>query len=188
MHRAAAGQLDRRLVRIVGRVEQDDFVAGTDDGLDGTEERLGATRGHRDLVLGVNRATVVLGDLGGNRVPQTGQAGHWCVLVAGTALAHVLAGEIEQALGRIEVGEPLGKIDGTVFRGKTRHDREDRGADSRQLAVDRRGHEPHCSSGSALPSSFTNQDGRSMRAIVPGLVRASGKAATLARKRPGTIA
>ena len=74
----------------------------------------------------------------------------------------MLAGEIEQALGRIEVGEPLGEIDGTVFRGKTRHDREDRGADSRQLAVDRRGHEPHCSSGSALPSSFTNQDGQTV--------------------------
>jgi hypothetical protein len=55
MHAAATGQLDRRLVAVVARVEHDDFVAAVDHRLDRAEDRLG---GAGVMVTSLSASTV----------------------------------------------------------------------------------------------------------------------------------
>ncbi|KAG1584786.1 hypothetical protein G6F46_014936 [Rhizopus delemar] len=60
MHGLGAGQVDRRLVAVVGRVEHDHFLAGTHHGVDGVEDGLGAAAGDGDLAVGIHLRAVAV--------------------------------------------------------------------------------------------------------------------------------
>ncbi|MNP05636.1 hypothetical protein D3C76_975910 [compost metagenome] len=70
MHAAATGQFHRRLVAVVARVEDNHFVTGTNDRMDGTEDRFGGTRGNGDLRLGIDTDAIATGDLGRDLLAQ----------------------------------------------------------------------------------------------------------------------
>ncbi|MNT38229.1 hypothetical protein D3C72_1744150 [compost metagenome] len=70
MHATSAGQFDRRLVAVVARVEDNHFVTGTNDRMDGTKDRFGGTRGNGDLRLGIDTDTIATGDLGRDLLAQ----------------------------------------------------------------------------------------------------------------------
>ncbi|MNP72308.1 hypothetical protein D3C76_1688340 [compost metagenome] len=76
MHATPARQLHRRLVAVVGRVEDDHFVAAVDNRLNGAEDRLGGTGGDGHLGVGIDPGTVAAGNLRGHLLAQRRQAGH----------------------------------------------------------------------------------------------------------------
>jgi hypothetical protein len=131
VHRAAAGQVDRRLVAVVARVEHHDFLARPHHREHRVEDGLAAAAGHGDLGIGIDRAAVAAQRLRGDGLAQRRHAGHRRVLVA--ALAHRLRERVDQRRGHVEIGEALAQVDGLVLERELRHHGEDGGADLRQL-------------------------------------------------------
>lgn len=129
-HRLAAGQLDRRQVAVVGRLEDDHLVARMHAAQHRRQQRLRGARGDGDLALGVVGVAVQRGDLGGDRLAQRRHAGHRRVLVE--AGAHGIRHGVDDARVAIEIRKALAQVDGLLLRGQRRHHGEDGGPDLRQ--------------------------------------------------------
>ncbi|MNE64671.1 hypothetical protein D3C80_1600930 [compost metagenome] len=136
MHAASAGQLDRGLVAVVTGVEDDDFIAGSDQRLDRTEDRLGRPRGDGHFAVGADATPIAAGDLRRHLFAQGRQAGHGRVLVMPGQ--HMPADRLAQRLRAVEVGKALGQVECPGFHGELRHAGEDGGADVGQFADDHR--------------------------------------------------
>jgi hypothetical protein len=128
--RHAAGEVDRRDVGVVEGFEEDDLVAGVDEGEHRVGQRLGRAGGDGDLRLGVGLAAVVARPGGGDGAAQAGRA------VADGVLVEV---GVDRGLRRLldevgagEIGEALAEVDGVVLRRQPAHLAEDRGAQPRQ--------------------------------------------------------
>ncbi len=119
----ATSQLHRWLVAVIARIEDDDLVTRPDHCLDRTEDRLGSTRGNRDLGGGIHFPSVQPGYLHRDLLAQGRQSGHRCVLVVSR---HDVAGQcLAQRVGAIEIGKALGEIQRTGVRGQLGHGGED---------------------------------------------------------------
>ncbi|MNI23995.1 hypothetical protein D3C73_776000 [compost metagenome] len=133
VHRRGTGQLDRRFVAVVGRVEHDHFLTGTHHGVDGVEDRLGGAAGDGDLGVRIDLRAVQVQRLLCDGLAQRCHAGHRRVLVQ--AGGHRLGGFVDQTLRRGEIREPLAEVDRAMFGGELGHHGEDRGTDLGQLGV-----------------------------------------------------
>ncbi len=123
MNADAASQLHRRLVTVVTGIEDDDLVAQADHRLNRTEDRLGSTRGYRDLGGGIHFSSVQPGDLHRDLLAQGRQSGHRCILVVSR---HDMAGQcLAQRIRAIEIGKALGEIQRTRVRRQLGHGGED---------------------------------------------------------------
>ena len=140
MHAHASGQIDGRFVAVVAWIEHDDFIPRTDHGQDGVENRFRGAAGHGDFQLRTGGMAVTGGGLGGNGLAQGRNAGHRRILVL--AVTHGAAQSIHQKLGHRKVGKSLAQIDRLMLHGHLRHDREDGGADLRELGLQRHGRDP----------------------------------------------
>ena len=127
VHRARTGEVDRRLVAVVARIEHDHFLARAHHGVDGVEDRFGGTAADGDFRVRIGTYAVAALGLVGDRLPQPRCAHHHRVLVG--ALAHRPVKRVDQPLGHREVGKALAEIDCAVLRGELRHHGEDGGAD-----------------------------------------------------------
>ncbi|MNF87048.1 hypothetical protein D3C84_695030 [compost metagenome] len=76
MHATTTGQLHRRLITVVGRIEDDHFVAAVDNRLNGTENRLGRAGRDRHFLVGIDLDAIAAGNLRRNLLAQYRQAGH----------------------------------------------------------------------------------------------------------------
>ncbi len=136
MHAAPTGQLDRGFVAVVTGVEDDDFIAGPNQRLDGTEDRLGRPRRDGHFRVGADATAVTAGNLGRHLFAQGRQAGHRRVLVMPGG--NMPADRLTQGLRTIEIGKALGQVERAGFHGELRHAGEDGSADLRQFADDHR--------------------------------------------------
>ena len=134
-HRGGAGELHRRHVAVVRRLEDDDLVAGMRERLDGREDRLRRAGRHGDLVDRVVAAPVQPQDLGRDRLAQRRHARHRRILVVPGA--HRRGDEVDQRRVDRIVGKALAEVDGAVLLGERRHHAEDRGARGGQLRTNR---------------------------------------------------
>ncbi len=66
VNRPRAGQIDRRLVAVVGRVQHDDLFAGAHHRVDGVEDGLGGTAGDGDLGVGIDLRAIAALRLAGD--------------------------------------------------------------------------------------------------------------------------
>ena len=112
--RCAAGHDDRGRIAVVERLDQDDLVAGIDQGLDGGKDALGGADGDDDLleriqVTAKERAVDV-----GNGIDQPGMAGGPRVLVQ-IPFNGFLGGGFDKIRSR-EIGEALPQVDGADVR------------------------------------------------------------------------
>ena len=82
MSRYTACQCHGRLVRVIRRIENDDFVARPHERLDGAENAFGRARAHGDFLDGVHVPALQSSRLVGDNVAQVGDARHRRVLVA----------------------------------------------------------------------------------------------------------
>ena len=135
---APAGERYRGFVRVIGGIEYDHFVAAADDRLDCAEQAFGCARADGDLGFGVQRALLQVLDLAGNCATQRRHARHRRVLVG--AAPQVVVDAVDQFGGRFEAWKTLRQVDGFAVLCQLAHDREDRGADVRQLAGERAVH------------------------------------------------
>ena len=133
--RRPAAQHDRRHIRVVARLEHDDLVARTDRGRDGVEDPFRAARRDGDFGLGVVAPAGEPFVLGGDRLAQPQDALHRRVLIL--PAAHVRGDGVDERRVAVEIGKALREVDRVQLGRKTRHHREDRRADRRQLRVDR---------------------------------------------------
>ena len=131
--RHAAGQAHRRLIAVIGRIEQDDLITGPHHRGNRTEQSFRSARGHRDLGFGVHGEAVEIKNLAGDRLAQAWNPRHGRILVV--AVGEVVLHPIKQLRRSVEVRIALGQVQGTLLRGQRRHDGENGGADFRQLAV-----------------------------------------------------
>ena len=109
VHGAAAGQVDRRLVAVVARVEHDHFVARA------APPRRSRRRSPRvapevdgDLGVGVGAVAVAALGLGGDGLAQRRDAGHRRVLVV--AVAHGAVERLDQRSGTSKSGKPWPRL------------------------------------------------------------------------------
>ena len=129
-NRRRAGEPHRGNVAVVGRLEDDDFVAGMRERADGREDRLRRAGGDGNLVLGVVAVAVEALHLAGDRLAQRHDAGAQRILVV--PRAHRRGDEVDQhGIDRV-IREPLPEVDGTVLLRERRHHAEDGGARRRQ--------------------------------------------------------
>jgi hypothetical protein len=123
---ASALKHDRRLVRIVRRVEHDDFVTRPHHGGDGVENRFRRATRDGDFAFGIQPRAVRGFDVACDRLAQPRHARHRGVLILSTP--GVTSERFEQRLGRIVVGKSLPEVHGAVLLGQARHHRENGGA------------------------------------------------------------
>ena len=133
VHGLGALQFDGRLVAVIGRVEDDHFVACAHDGGDGREQRFGGARSDRDLTLGADPAPVKALGLERNLLAQRRNADARCVLVA--PFAHGPLHRFTQAHRRFVVGEALPQIHRLVLDGQLAHHGKDSGSDLGQFGL-----------------------------------------------------
>ena len=131
--RRRAAEEDRRHVRVVAGLEDDDFVAAADGGGDRVEDRFRAAGGHRHFALGIVAAAVRLLVLRRDRLTQPHQPLHRRVLVL--APPHVGGDGVDQRRIAVEVGKALRQVDRADLGRQPRHHREDRRPDRRQLRL-----------------------------------------------------
>ena len=117
--RNPAAQLDRRRVRVVGRLEQHHFVARMHERGERGVEALGGAGRDRDLGVGVVAPAVEALDLRRQRLAQRQDAGHRRVLVE--AVAHVARDRLDERRRRAEVGEALRQVDGLALARQPAH-------------------------------------------------------------------
>ena len=132
----AAGQGHGGFVGVVARVEDDGLVARADHRRDGAEQRLGGTGRDGDFGGWVRGQPIQRGDFAGDGFAQRFDAGHRRILVA--AMRGMVADALQQFRRAVEVRIALGEVEGALVGGKPRHHGEDRRADIRQLAFERR--------------------------------------------------
>jgi hypothetical protein len=130
---AAAGQINRRLVAVVARIEHDDLVAVAHGGGDRREQRLGRTAGHGHLGACVHAAAVHAFGLQRDLFAQLGHPGHRRILIL--RRIHGLCQRIAQCLRAVEIRKALAQVHGLVLDCELRHDREDRRADLGQFSL-----------------------------------------------------
>ena len=136
MHATPTGQLHRGLVTVVARVEHDGFIPRMNQRLHRAKDRLGGAGGDGDLAVGITLHAVAAGDLRRHLLAQTGQPGHWRILVAPF---HDMARDgFAQCLRPVEIREALGQIDRASLQSELGHPREDGGADVGQFADEHR--------------------------------------------------
>ncbi len=133
VYRAGAGQLDRRVIAVVGRVKHDHLFTRPHHRMHCVEDRLGRAAGHGDLGLRIHLYPVHALHLGRDRLAQRRHPGHRRVLVV--SVAHCPGQGVNQPLRYGEIRKPLPQIDRIMARGQLRHDGEDRGAHLGQFAV-----------------------------------------------------
>ncbi len=132
MDRLCPGERDRRLIGVVGRIENDDFIAGSCERDNGAEQGLRRAARYGDLGLRIDDACEALGNADGNRLAQPGDSGHRRILIH-TARKRV-GDELDQPGGRVEIGKTLRKVDRRMLLGQPAHHSKDRRAGVRQLA------------------------------------------------------
>ena len=111
------------VVLVEGR-EHDDLVAGVAHGVHGAHHGLGAAAGDDDVLVGVDVDAHEAALLGGERLAEVLRAPGEGVLVR--ALVGDLRQAVEELLGRVKVGETLGKVDGAVLERHAGHAADDR--------------------------------------------------------------
>ena len=111
------------VVLIEGR-EHHDLVAGVAHGVHGAHHGLGAAAGDDDVLVGVDVDAHEAALLGGERLTEVLRAPGEGVLVR--ALVGDLRQAVEELLGRVEVGETLGEVDGAVLERHAGHAADDR--------------------------------------------------------------
>ena len=131
---APAGEPHRRVVGVVGRVEDDGLGARRHDRLDGGVDRFGAAAGDRELGLRVDATAAGGDDLGGDGGAQGDVALHGRVLVV--SRGHRFGDAGGQAWIYLVVGKALAYVDRALFGRAARHHGEDRGADVGKFAVE----------------------------------------------------
>ena len=162
-------------IAVVHRFEQDDFVAGRQDGEKCGSQSFRGAGGDSDLALPVEldarQAGVVLGD----GFAQLRQATHGRVLVG--AAHHSVGGALANVFGSIPFGKALPQIHRAGFAGETRHDIEDgvseRGVDRVHVPGDANGRTWR--SEGILPRTSSTFDRSSVAAMTPGSVPASAR-------------
>ena len=120
-HRAGEDRVGT--VIFVERGEDDDLVAGIGDGHHCGHHGLGAAAGDDDLAVGVDVAAHEVGLLLRQRLAEVLRAPGDGVLMI--VLVGDLREAVEDGLGRVEVGEALGKIHCAVLVGDTGHAADD---------------------------------------------------------------
>jgi hypothetical protein len=93
----------------VERLEEDDFVAGIEEGHAGGLEGTGGSGGDEDFALGVGGDAVVGGELGGDGLAEGRDAVEAGVDVV--ALVHGLGGAGEDGRGDFGIADALGEVD-----------------------------------------------------------------------------
>ena len=131
-HAASAREPHGGLVGIVGGIEGDGFIPGTDDGLNRRKDRLGRTECDRDFALRVGAQAINRQELGGDALAQRQQALHGGVLVV--AGGHGRGHEFGEPWIDGVVGKALPEVQSVQLASTARHDAENRRADLRQLA------------------------------------------------------
>jgi len=120
----AARQTHRRLVGIVGRVENHGFVARSDHRLDRIVQSFGRPAGNGDLRLRIHTDGIARLDLAGDLLAQSDDPLHRRILIVPSS--DCLDERLRQA--RIDgiVGKALADVDGALFEGAARHHGKDR--------------------------------------------------------------
>jgi hypothetical protein len=129
-----AGELHSRLVAVVAGIEDDHFIAGADDRVDRTEDRLGRPRGDGDFGVSADLATIERCDLDRHLLAQRRQACHRRVLVVPghDMTRHGFA----QRIRAIEIRKALGQVQRAGLARQLRHRGENGGADVGKFARD----------------------------------------------------
>jgi hypothetical protein len=135
------GVIDRRQIAVVGRLDDDHFIARMDRAQDRCQKRLRRACRHRDFGRGVVAASVQACYLLGDRLTQRRDACHRRVLVV--AFAHRVGHGIDDARIAIEIRKTLAEIDRVLLGGERAHHGEDRRADVRQTGRERWRHGGH---------------------------------------------
>jgi hypothetical protein len=128
-----AGEAHRRVVGIVGRIEDDDCIARPHQRLHARVDRLGRAQRHRDLSLRIDRHPRIATDAPRDLLAQRHVSGHRRVLVV--ALAHCLVHQLGELHVDRVIGKALAEVDGAELGRAPRHHGEDRRADVGQLAA-----------------------------------------------------
>ena len=126
----AASHQDVGNIGIVGRLEDDDFVAGIDGGHHGVVQKFRRAAGDGDLGVGIGRARVRMAaaPVVGERLAQSRNPGAGRVLIS--VLADVPHGRfLDEFRGR-EIGKSLPQVDGAVAGAERRDLGEDRRAEA----------------------------------------------------------
>ena len=148
--RVRAGENGVSAVILIKRREDDDLVAGIADGHHRAHHCLGAAAGDKNLGLRIDLAAVGLALLAGERLTEVLRAERDGVLMR--ALVSHLAQAVGDRLGRREIREALGKIDGADLVADAGHTPDD-GIGKRLNAVAQLWHKyshlSDCSSGFA---------------------------------------
>ena len=118
-----------RVILIEGR-EHDDFVTRIAHGHHRGHHRLGAAAGDHEVAVGIEVEAAEATHLGRQRLPETGRAPGHGILVMRSARGPLQCGE--ERLGRIEVRESLGEVDGAVPVGEAGHPPDHRLGESGQ--------------------------------------------------------
>ena len=127
-------QFDRRHIAVVGRIENNHFITGTDRRRDRREDGLGGTRGNRDLGIGIGRAPIERFRLFRHLLTQRRNADSGRVLIA--SVGHRARQRLAQRHRRFEIRKPLTEIHRVVFLRQLAHHTENGRADLRQLGFD----------------------------------------------------
>ena len=175
-HAASAGEPHRRLVGVVGRIEDDDLVARPDQRLHGRVDRLGRPERDGDFGLRVDRDAVGGVQLRRDALAQRRQTLHRCVLVV--AGAHGRGHQLGEPRIDVVIGKALAEIERVELAGAARHDGEDRRADVGQLARHRA---RPARSAASRPPPARRRPRRPDRRSAPGA--AAPASATAARTR-----
>ena len=130
--RHAAGPAHERQVGVVHRLEQHHFVAGRDEGQQGSRERLGGAGGDHHLALGIERQALPMAVMRRDRRAQLRQPHHGRILIP--TLDHGVGRLAAHVLGTRIVGKALPEIDRAGLAGELGHHLEDGG---RQIGEDR---------------------------------------------------
>ena len=129
-HGHAAGQRDGRQIAVVGRFDDDDFLARMHAAQNGRGKGLRGAGRDGDFRAGIVAVAVQAGDLRGDGLAQGGGARHLRVLVV--AGAHGVADQVDQGRVAIEVGKALAQVDGAMLGRQAGHAGKHGGAHERQ--------------------------------------------------------
>ncbi len=105
MDRFAAREGHRGFVRVVGRIEDDNFITPMNDRVYGRKQRLRRAIGHRHLSVSVDLAAIEISELVGDGMAQRRRALHRRVLVR--TVLQVVIDAVQQSLRRLEARKPL---------------------------------------------------------------------------------
>ena len=136
-HRTRPGERDARLVAVVHRLEDHDFVTGVEHPQQRSGQRLGRTSGDHDLARRIEVDAVPLRLVPGDGLAQQGHPRPRRILVDARTDGRDRGVE---HLGRaVGVGEALAEVDRSGLDRQRGHLGEDRGAEARELAGERIG-------------------------------------------------